>query len=132
MLKLTYSEFGLLIEQIGESLDRWVTQRNLLALSIGEPLSIQAGNASFLVPTEAVTANLDLYRIIRPLSPISLCCVDEDYYEVNIAGVWIAKNTHASEGILAADLGDLAESFVWRLWESSQKTYSNQAPVTNS
>jgi hypothetical protein len=131
MLKLTYSEFGLCIEQIGESLDRWLTQRNLLALSIGESLSIQTGNASFLVPTDVIMDNLDLYRLLRPLSPISLCCVDEDYYEVNIAGVWLAKNTQVSEGILAAALGDRVESFVWRLWESSQQTYVSQAKTTN-
>jgi hypothetical protein len=121
MLKLTYSEFGLHLEQIGESLEQLVVQRSILAVRIGESLCIQPGNASFLVSTAAMTANLDLDRITNLHHPISFCCVDEDFYEVNIAGVWITKNSQAAEGLFAARLGDRAESVVQHLWQSSQQ-----------
>ncbi|WP_310488681.1 alr0857 family protein [Chamaesiphon sp. VAR_69_metabat_338] len=120
MLKLTYSEFGLRLEQIDASLEQWVMQRTILALRISEPLYVQSGNASFLVPTAAVRASLDRSQMTCLPNPISFCYVDRDFYEVNIAGVWLAKNTDVCEGILAAELGDLAESAVYRLWESSQ------------
>jgi hypothetical protein len=121
MLKLTYSDFGLHLEQIGESLEQLVAQRSILAVRIGESVYIQPGNASFLVPEDAITASLDLDRSISPHFPISLCCVDEDFYEVNISGVWISKNGYGSEGIFAARLGAQAESFIQRLWKSSQQ-----------
>jgi hypothetical protein len=121
MLKLTYSEFGLRLEQLDASLEQWVMQRTILALRISEPLCVQSGNASFLVPTAAVTASLARDRMTDLPSPISFCYVDRDFYEVNIAGVWLTKNPQASEGILAAELGDLAETSVRRLWESSQQ-----------
>jgi hypothetical protein len=120
VLKLTYSEFGLHLEQIAESLEQWVLQRTLLALRIREPLCVQPGNASFLVPTTAITA-IDRDRLARLPEAVALCSVDRDFYEVNIAGVWLTKNAHVSEGILAAELGDLAEACVHSLWESSQR-----------
>jgi hypothetical protein len=120
MLKLTYSEFGLHLEQIAESLEQWIVQRTILALRISEPLCIQSGNASFLVPTATITA-IDRDRIVRLPNAVSVCCVDRDFYEVNIAGVWLTKNTHVSEGILVAELGDPAEACVRSLWDSSQR-----------
>jgi hypothetical protein len=120
MLKLTYSEFGLHLEQIAESLEQWVLQRTLLALRISEPLCVQPGNASFLIPAAAITAS-ERNRIVRLPESVAVCSVDRDFYEVNIAGVWLTKNTHVSEGILVAELGDLAEACVHSLWESSQR-----------
>lgn len=121
MLKLTYSESGLRLEQIDASLEQWVMERTILALRISEPLYVRSGNASFLVPTAAVAASLDRAWMSDLPHPISLCYVDRDFYEVNIAGVWLAKNTETSEGVLAAELGDLAESSIRYLWESSQQ-----------
>lgn len=121
MLKLTYSEFGLRLEQIDSSLEQWVLQRTILALRINEPLCIQSGHASFLVPTLAITTDLDRERLIRLPDAVSVCCVDRDFYEVNISGVWLTKNSQTSEGILAAELGELAESSVRHLWEYSQQ-----------
>jgi hypothetical protein len=121
MLKLTYSELGLRLEQIDASLEQWVTERTILALRINEPLYVQSGNASFLVPTAAVAASLDRAWMTDLPHAISFCYADRDFYEVNIAGVWLAKNTEASEGILAAELDDIAESSICYLWESSQQ-----------
>jgi hypothetical protein len=120
MLKLTYGELGLRLEQIDTSLEQWVTERTILALRISEPLYVRSGNASFLVPTAAVAASLDRARLAGLPHPISFCYADRDFYEVNIAGVWLANNTDASEGILAAELDDLAESSIRHLWETSQ------------
>ncbi len=123
MLKFIYSEFGLCLEQIaGESLDQWVTQRSILALRMGESICLHPGRASFLTPAYALTANhLDLDWLNNPHCPISCCCVDEDFYEVNIVGIWISLNGHGSEGLFAAMLGAQTESFVWQLWKSSQQ-----------
>lgn len=127
MLKLTYREFGLCLEQIDESLEQWIAQRSILALRMGNSICFQPGNASFLVPANAIKANVDLDRLTSPHSPISFCCVDEDFYEVNISGVWLFKNGNGCEGIFATGLDDRAESFVRQLWNISQQevpTYS--------
>jgi hypothetical protein len=122
MLKLIYSKFGLCLEQIvGESLEQWVTQRSILALRMGESICLHPGKASFLTPAYALTPNLNQDWINSSHCPVSFCPVDEDFYEVNIGGVWISKHEHGSEGLFAAGLGAQAESFVWRLWQSSQQ-----------
>jgi hypothetical protein len=121
MLKLTYSEFGLRLEQIDESFEQWIAQRSILALRMGNSICLQPGNASFLVSANAMTANVNLDRITNPHSAISFCCVDEDFYEVNIAGVWLFKNSNGTEATFATGLDPQAESFVQQLWKISQK-----------
>jgi hypothetical protein len=120
MLKLTYSEFGLHLEQIDTSLEQWIVRRTILALRISQPMCLQSGNASFLVPTASITA-IDRDRIVRLPEAITVCCVDLDFFEVNISGVWLTKNSNVSEGILVTELEAVAESSVCRLWECSQQ-----------
>jgi hypothetical protein len=124
MLKLIYSEVGLCLEQIvNESLDQWITQRSILALRMGQSVCMHPGRASFLTPASALTVHhLDLDWLNSPHCPISYCSVDEDFYEVNLVGVWISQHGQGSEGLFAATLGAQAESFVWQLWKSSQQS----------
>jgi hypothetical protein len=127
MLKLTYSEFGLHLEQIDGSMEQWIAQRSILAVRIGSSICFQPGNASFLVPAAAMIANVTLDQMINPHSPVSFCSVDEEFYEVNITGVWIFKNSSSTEATFATGLDHQAESLVRQLWKISQQevpTYS--------
>lgn len=127
MLKLTHSEFGLHLEHINESFEQWIAQRSILAVRMGNSICFQPGNASFLVPATAMMANVTSDQMINPHSPVSFCSVDEEFYEVNIAGVWIFKNSSGAEATFATGLDQQSESFVRQLWKISQQevpTYS--------
>jgi hypothetical protein len=121
MLKLTYSEFGLRLEKLDDSLEQWVAQHSILALRIGNSICFQPGNAAFLIPANAITAVVDLDRITSPHSPISFSCADKDFYEVNISGVWLFKNGNGAEGLFATSLDEQVESCVRQLWKISQQ-----------
>ncbi len=126
MLKLTYSEFGLRLEQIDESFEQWIAQRSVLAIRMGNSICLQPGNASFLVSASGIAENVAPNRITNTHSAISFCCVDEDFYEVNIAGVWLFKN-NGTDATFGTGLDRQAESFVQQLWKISQQevpTYS--------
>jgi hypothetical protein len=127
MLKLTYTDVGLNLERITSSNDhlveQFVTQRAVLAVRTGQPICIQPGRASFLVPVHSV--NLKEFKATvqgETMRSIDLTSVDHEFYEISLRGTWIAGNHEAYEGMFLTSLNDRIELFIDRLWNSTQIT----------
>jgi len=121
MLKLTYTEMGLHLERLTQSLDSVVANRTVLAIRLGQTLHIEPGRAAFLLPSDV--PHLDhLYGSIQRerSGDIDLCDVDTDYVEVSLAGTWVAADVQAETGMFLTVLGDRTESLVHHLWQLTQ------------
>ncbi len=125
MLKLTYTELGLHLEQVATSLEQVIAQRSILAVRYGHTLHIEPGRASFLLPapTPGLTC-LELALRRETNHPISITTVDEGFVEVSLQGSWIAAAADAHEGMFLTCLSDRAEFLVYKLWQDSQAQVS--------
>jgi hypothetical protein len=117
MLKLTYSDADLLVEQLDLSVEAVVAQRSIVALRAGQPLFVQPGYGAF-----ALLADLPEVAALTSISPgaIDIAPCDTDWLEVTLRGTWLADNTTSAEGILVAELGTDLEQRLVALWERSQ------------
>ena len=136
MLKLTYTEVGLNLERIQTSVDNramnrvedLITQRVILAVRTGQPVYVQPGRASFLVPAKSVS--LTEYKSTvqgETIRSIDLTSVDHDSYEISLRGTWIAHSNDAFEGMLVTSLNDRIEYYIDRLWRGTQSFTSTIA-----
>ena len=136
MLKLTYTEVGLNLERIQTPVDNramnrvedLITQRVILAVRTGQPVYVQPGRASFLVPAKNVS--LKEYKSTvqgETIRSIDLTSVDYDSYEISLRGTWIANNSDAFEGMLVTSLNDRIEYYIDRLWRGTQSFTSTIA-----
>ncbi len=128
MLKFTYTETGITLERVSQSLEELVMLRIVLAMRVGQRLIVEPGRATFLL-----SANLQAWRLLdavvrRSLNDaIELCQCDADFIEVSLRGSWIAQTTSSEEGIFLAELGDSlpgtlwerAEFIMFKLWQES-------------
>ncbi|MGI0492285.1 alr0857 family protein [Alkalinema pantanalense CENA528] len=128
MLKLTYTEDGLTLERLAGALETIVTQRVILAMRVGQTLSIEPSRASFLVPIDHVFFN-HLVQAIHEVQgqEISVCVVDEDFAEVSLKGCWVAATHEAHEGMLICTLSDRVEFFIHKLWQADPRNLSSIA-----
>jgi hypothetical protein len=127
MLKLHCTDNELFMEHItGSALEIVVAQRVLLAIRSGQPLHIEPGQASFLLPaTTTGLAELD-----HP--GISIDPVDAEFVEVTVPGTWLAERTDAEEGVFMMALGEgpdagyghKTEALIYKLWQSTQPLLS--------
>ena len=136
MLKLTYTEVGLNLERIQApvnhlAIDRvedFIAQRVILAVRTGQPICVQPGRASFLVPAKNVS--LKEYKSTvqgETIRSIDLTSVDHDFYEISLRGTWVASNSDAFEGMFVASLNDRIEYYIDRLWRVTQSITSTIA-----
>jgi hypothetical protein len=122
MLKLNCTENELFMEHItGSALEIVVAQRVMLAIRSGQPLHVEPGQASFLLPAEAN----GLAQLDHP--GISIDPVDAEFVEVTVPGTWLAERTDAEEGVFMMAFSDSRETYVpntealiYQLWQSSQ------------
>jgi hypothetical protein len=128
MLKFTYTETGINIERSTQSLEELVMWRIVLAMRVGERLTVAPGTASFLLP-----ANLQCWDLLEAVvqksldDTIALCQCDTEFIEVSLRGTWLAQDCDSEEGIFLAELGDSlpgtlcerAEFILFKLWQES-------------
>jgi hypothetical protein len=128
MLKFTYTETGINIERSTQALEELVMWRIVLAMRVGERLTVAPGTASFLLP-----ANLQCWDLLEAVvqksldDTIALCQCDAEFIEVSLRGTWIAQDCNCEEGIFLAELGDSlpgtlcerAEFILFKLWQES-------------
>ncbi|MBV9389086.1 MAG: hypothetical protein JOZ78_21930 [Chroococcidiopsidaceae cyanobacterium CP_BM_ER_R8_30] len=129
MLKLTYTEMGLHLEWLADSLEVVVEQRVILALRTGQPIHVEPSCASFLLPID-LPGLVDLQIAISQAQTdcIALTPVDSNDVEVNLRGTWLAAATSAHEGIFVTAMsegfqptaGHRLELLIHQLWELSQ------------
>ena len=124
MLKLTYTDMGLCLEQLSEPIEVVVSRRALLAVRIGQPLYVQNSRASFLLAATALQQSTLEHRIRTASNPsdsageLHICPVDDHYVEVSIPGVWIADEADAHDGTFVTRLGDRIEACLIHLWRA--------------
>jgi hypothetical protein len=125
MLKLTYTEFGLHLEQVSTALDVVVTQRVLLAMRLGQKLHVEPGRASFLVPID--TSGLDVLAnlLIGREAAVTVDRVDDEFVEVSLQGSWMAQDAEAYEGTFVTMFPSHVEHYIYMLWEASQAAVSS-------
>lgn len=127
MLKLTYTDLGICLEQGTEPLEALISRRVLVAVRLGQSIYLQTGRASFLL--SATTPHLaDLDQLIREEygwaqdtkadAMIYLCPVDDQFVEVSVLGVWVAADAEAHEGTFITRLSDRVETLVMALWQT--------------
>ncbi len=126
MLKLTYTEDGLILEQVNGSLEEFVMQRVVLAMRVGQALHIEPGRAAFLI----AIAHPYFQQLLNLTQSdqqqgMKVCLVDDQFAEVSIKGTWIADNRSSHEGIFMTALLDRTEEFVYRLWQATQSQFSS-------
>jgi hypothetical protein len=138
MLKLTYTENSFYLECLTLSLEEWLAQRVILALRVGQALSIAPSNASFLLPVdlpgvERLKAEVQSYD--SEIIAVSTC--DVEYMEVTLKGSWLFNSSEDSVGVFVTTIHDLpsgdpysvgevmptasrTESFLYKLWREAQ------------
>jgi hypothetical protein len=118
MLKITYFDSDLLVEQVALSVEILVAQRSVVALRAGQPLVMQPGYGSFTLPADLpgveVLAYTARYRGALDVVPCDAHCL-----EVTLRGTWIADSLTSEEGILVAELGHTLERQLAALWRLS-------------
>jgi hypothetical protein len=124
MLKLHCTDNELFMEYItGSALEIVVAQRVMLAIRSGQPLHVEPGQASFLLPANTS----GLAQLNHP--GINIDPVDNEFVEVTVPGTWLAERTDAEEGVFMMALTDgrdanLTEALLYQLWQSTQPLLS--------
>ncbi|MBE9158665.1 hypothetical protein IQ265_17770 [Nodosilinea sp. LEGE 06152] len=116
MLKLTYSDADLLVEQLDLTVEAVVAQRSIVALRAGQPLVVQPGYGAFALP-----ADLPEVAMLKTIGQgaIDIAPCDINWLEVTLRGTWLADNALSAEGILVAELGFALERQLVALWQRS-------------
>lgn len=125
MLKITYTETGLHLEQFSESLEEWLPSRLLLALRAGQPCLVEPCSASLLLPIELVRRS-SLEQLLQAEVEASLALCDAEHLEVSLRGIWLTFSSQESDGVFLANLSNETEQLLLRLWQESQLSVSSR------
>jgi hypothetical protein len=122
MLKFTYTETGLYLEHLTQSLEKWMVLRVVLSLRLSQRLVIERCTASFLLRADlaelyALEAAIALEATITPC--------DHEYIEICLWGTWVTSRPDQSEGVFVATLSDRNEFLLFKLWQESQTCASS-------
>ena len=116
MLKISYSDTKIALEQLPTTPEAVVARHSIFALRAGQSVYAQAGCGSLLVPTQLPEISAFVDRVTdHPLVDIDLC--DRAWLEVTLRGVWIAETPQSEAGILVTDLGEATEGGLVALWQ---------------
>lgn len=121
MLKLIYTDLGLHMEYVGDSLETVVSHHVVLTVRTGQTLHVELGQASFLLPV--LTPGLGaLETALRQYDQtLEITRVDAEYVEVCLAGTWMAQTAQAHEGMFLAAYDYETELILRRLWQASDQ-----------
>ncbi len=128
MLKLNYTDVGLYMERTMTNPELLIAQRVLLAMRLGQPLHVEPGRASFLLPADIPELKvLEMALHQEYGSAVTLIAVDEDFVEVGLSGSWIAEGKDAHEGMFLTVMSDRNEFLIYKLWQMSETHISSPA-----
>lgn len=117
MLKITYSDSAISIEQLKLTVEAMVAQRTVVALRAGQSLVVQPMGGAFLLPANLPEVDA-LSQISRPGVDVGLC--DRHWLEITLQGLWIASGLCSDEGIFVTELGESLEEQIVSLWQRSR------------
>ncbi|MBW4646224.1 MAG: hypothetical protein KME23_25080 [Goleter apudmare HA4340-LM2] len=135
MLKLTYTERSFYLECLTLSLEEWVAQRAILALRVGQSLSIEPSTASFLLPVDLPgVERLKAEVQCHDSKIIALSPCDVEYIEVTLQGSWLSNGSEEAVGVFVTAMSDSpkgdsyratsnassTEFFLHKLWQEAQ------------
>ena len=117
MLKITYTENGLYLEHLSESLETWLSQRVLICLRATASVYVEPSTASLLLQIYLPYFH-DLEALeARNHNILELDICDDDSAEVSLQGTWVTTDEDSEEGIFVCKLGDRTEFFLYQLWK---------------
>jgi hypothetical protein len=132
MLKLTYTQNSFYLECLSSSLEEWVAQRVILALRVGQYLSVEPSTASFLLPADLPGVEVLKAEVkCNDREIIALCTCDSEYIEVTLRGSWLSDSSEDAEGVFVTTMSDSpnggslasrTEFFLHKLWQEAQKS----------
>jgi hypothetical protein len=119
MLKLIYTETDFHMEKLTTSVEEWISQRVLLALRVGNKISVEPTGASFGLST-SLAGWPDLEHLIgrEANETISLSVCDEELIEIGLEGYWLCQNPQSEEGIFVTHLPSIVENTLLEMWEA--------------
>jgi hypothetical protein len=127
MLKITYTDTGLLLEYVAQSVETVITQRTVVALRSGQSIYVQPIRASLTLPANLPGMD-SLLCLIHRVDSIEIAICDSEgmglsashWLEINLAGIWIADSVISEEGIFVAELDPPVEYRLLTLWQQAQ------------
>lgn len=121
MLKVTYTETGLYLEQVNYTLEEWISLRAVLALRTKQSLVIEHSCASILLPkSPAHLALLKQVLAMEQAEAIDVSNCDAEYIEVSLPGTWLTLSLDETEGTFVTALSLDIEKTLLQLWQISQ------------
>lgn len=131
MLKITYIDTAPQLEYLTQSVEDWIAQHTVLALRTGQPLLIEPGRASLLLPIGLgdmaqffltdVRRSRALYPAIAKQPPsIELYPCDGSSLELSFSGLWVAADADANVGLFLTTHSPWVERNILHLWLSAQ------------
>ena len=126
MLKLIYTETDLHMEKLSASVEEWVSQRVLLALRVGNKISVEPIGASFGLST-SLAGWPELERLIgqEASEAVSLSVCDDELIEIGLEGYWLCQNPLNAEGVFVTHLPSIIENTLLAMWE----TFNDRQPM---
>jgi hypothetical protein len=115
MLKVTYLESGLYLEQLSETIEAWISLRVILALRMSQRLVVEHSTASLLLPLDLVQRS-SLITVAEEMLPLTQ--VDAEYIEVSLSGTWISSDQQEAEGVFVTALHPAIEPVLFALWQA--------------
>lgn len=119
MLKITYSDSDIRVEQLAIAIETVVAQRSVVALRSGQSLLLQPGYGSLTLPTHLPGWD-PLHNQAQHEDHVAIAPCDADWLEVTLRGIWLSDSPTSEEGILLADLGEALERQIIALWHLSR------------
>lgn len=117
MLKISYFDSGLALEQVAGTVDTLVAHHALVAARLGQTVVVQASRGS--VPLPAHLPGLATLAAACGTGPMTLAPCDRQWLELSLPGLWIAQ-PHSHQGILVVECDPALEGLVLSLWQQAE------------
>ncbi len=130
MLKITYTETGIAIEQLTISPEAIIAQRSILALRVGRPMAVQPGYGTLLLSTR-VKETMALLQSDEFAPNLTLAPCEPGWFEVTLQGLWIAEFPNSEQGLFIVELASHLEQKIADGWRQSLAWHQVPAQLPN-
>jgi hypothetical protein len=127
MLKFTYTESGIHLEYLNQTLEELISLRFILAMRVGDRLIAEPGTASFLLPASRPLQHRLITIALSEENLTSPCPVDTDFVEISLRGTWLSSSMDYGEGLFLTELGEYSERSLLEIW---RMCFSFQSSLT--
>jgi len=117
MLKVTYLEDEIYLEQLDKSIEVWKKDRILVNLRAAIGIYVESSIASVVLP---ITSRVSSLVKLAQGQPIELVPCDEEYLEISLMGTWLAQDRDSEEGVFVCELSREIENCLYQLWQEAQ------------